>query len=118
MSESNDVATVDGSLRLGGGLSPSDREAVLEHFGSLEHRLRSFRPDAVELLLSIKERDTPSQRTTLEARIAGSPTLIAISTHTGYDDALIEVRDDLIRQITDLKNKNEPRHNRHLRDTD
>ena len=115
MAETNEVATVDGSLRLGGGFTPSDRAAVVAHLGSLDKRLRSFRPDAVELLLAIKERDTPSQRTTLEARIAGSPPLVATSTHTGYDDALIEVRDDLIRQITDLKNKREPRHNRHLR---
>jgi 3-deoxy-D-manno-octulosonic-acid transferase len=115
MAETNDVATVEGSLRLGGGFTPSDRDTVIEHFGSLDQRLRSFRADAVELLLAIKERDTPSQRTTLEARIAGSPSLIATSTHTGYDDALIEVRDDLVRQITDLKNKSEPRHNRHLR---
>ncbi|HUW00993.1 MAG TPA: hypothetical protein VMW08_01450 [Acidimicrobiales bacterium] len=116
MTDSDAVATVETSLRLGDGLSPADLESVVAHFGSLDHRLRSFRPNAVELYLHIKERDTPSQRATLEAHIDGFPKLVATSTHVDYDDALIEVRDDMIRQITDAKSRREPNHNRRLRD--
>jgi len=116
MTDSEDVATVEGTIRLGDGLAPADLDSVVAHFGSLDHRLRSFRPNAVELYLHIKERGMPSQRTTLEATIDGFPKLVATSTHTDYDDALIEVRDDLIRLITDAKSRREPNHNRHLRD--
>ena len=33
------------------------------------------------------------------------------------DRALNEVRDEMIRQLTDMKTKSEPRNNKHLRDT-
>ena len=71
----------------------------------------------MELALSVKERDTPSQQTTLEAWIAGQPRLVATSRRTDFDASLIEVRDELIRQITDAKNRGEPRHNRAHRDS-
>ena len=68
--------------------------------------------------LSVKERDTPSQRTTLEADISGWPRLVATSSHAAMGKALVEVRDDLLRQITDHKTRMEPRNNRHRRDTE
>ncbi len=118
MNDRSDTATVDSSLRIGGGLRPDERDGIVEHFSSLDHRLRSFRPDAVDLELSVKERDTPSQRTTLEADISGWPRLVATSTHTALAKALVEVRDDLVRQITDHKTRLEPRNNRQRRSTE
>jgi len=112
---SDTTATVESSLRLGGGFEPPERDGVIARFSKLDSRLRSFRPDAVELELTVKERDTPSQRTTLEAWIAGQPRLVATSTRTNLDQALTEVRDDLIRQITDTKSRTEPRNNRQRR---
>jgi len=109
--------TVSETLRLGHGVQEDEREQVVEILGKLDNRLRSFRPDAFDLLLSVKERDTPSQRTTLEAWIGGFADLVATSTDERLPAALAEVRDDLIRQITDHKNRNEPRNNRHLRDS-
>jgi ribosome-associated translation inhibitor RaiA len=117
MSKPHDTATVESSLRLGHGIRPDERAAIIEAFSSLDARLRSFRPDAVALELSVKERDEPSQRTVLEADIAGWPLLIATSTHTTMAQALGEVRDDLIRQITDTKGRAEPRNNSRRRDT-
>lgn len=114
---SQSTASVDAALRLGGGLESSDRDGIVAHLASLDSRLRSFRSEAVELQITVKERDTPSQRTTLEAWIAGQPRLVATSTRTNLDQALTEVRDDLIRQITDAKNRTEPRNNRLRRDT-
>jgi ribosome-associated translation inhibitor RaiA len=117
MTDLSDTATVDSSLRLGGGFRADERGRILDHLGNLDHRLRSFRSDAVDLELAVKERDTPSQRTTLAADISGWPRLVATSTETSLTKALNEVRDDLIRQITDAKNRTEPRQNRHRRDT-
>lgn len=118
MDKTHDTATVDSSLRLGGGLRPDERAGIVDQFGSLDHRLRSFRADAVDLELTVKERDTPSQRTTLEADISGWPRLVATSTQTTLSQALAEVRDDLVRQVTDHKTRSEPRNNRQRRNTE
>lgn len=74
--------SVESSLRAGSGIRPEERPAIVEQFSSLDARLRSFPADAVDLELSVKERDTPSQRTVLEADISGWPRLVATSTHT------------------------------------
>ena len=42
-------------------------------FGRLERRLAHWRPDQVELLLSVTDRDAPPQRTVLECWIARTP---------------------------------------------
>ena len=111
-----DVATVESSLqKLGGGLGPDDRARIVDQWSRLDQRLRSFRADEVKLILTVKERDTPSQHTTLEAHVARRPTLIATSSQTELDRALNEVRDDMIRQLTDAKNRTEPRQNRKRR---
>ena len=116
--EAKSTATVEGSLRLGGGLHPDERSTMVEHLRALDRRLRSFRADAVELQLTVKERDEASQRTTLEAWIAGWPRLVATSNQGALVPAVNEVRDDLIRQITDHKTRTEPRNNRALRQTE
>ena len=117
MSDTSDTSIVELTLRLAGDLGPAERPDIVEHFGKLDHRLKSYDPETVELQLTLKERDTPSQRTTLEAWIAGQTRLVATSTKTSLGPALTEVRDDLIRQLSDAKNRSEPRNNRHLRDT-
>lgn len=109
--------TVADTLQLSNGLASSDRDRVVAARARLDERLRSFPAGAVELQLSVKERDTPSQRTTLEAWIARQPRLVATSSLADLDAALVEVRDDLIRQITDAKNRSEPRNNRLRRRT-
>ena len=113
--------TVDEILQIANGVAPAERERVTAALGRLDERLRSFAADAVELQLSVKERGTPSQRTALEAWItaAGQPRLrlVATSDHADFDAALAEVRDDLVRQITDAKNRTEPRNSRARRET-
>lgn len=107
--------TVASTLHVTHGITEAEFAHVVATLGRLDERLRSFRADAVELHLGVKERDTVSQRTTLEARIAGRPRLVATSDLEELDSALIEVRDDLIRQITDAKNRSEPKNNPSLR---
>lgn len=116
MTKQADPATVDGSLRLGGGVEAAERARIVKHWGRLDQRLRSFRAGTVDMEISVKGRDTTSQHTTLEAWIAGRPRLVATSTRTDFGSALTEVRDDMIRQLTDAKNKTEPRNNRHRRE--
>ncbi len=117
MSENDDRASVDSSLRLGSGFAADERDQIVAGWSSLTSRLGSFPREAVELELSVKERSTPSQRTVLEAWIAGTDRLVATSEEPELDKALVEVRDELIRQLTDAKNRTEPRNRRALRET-
>ncbi len=57
-----------------------------------------------------------SRRTTLEGWFAGHLPLVATSSRTDFHAALAEVRDDLVRQISDAKNRTEPKNNRAVRD--
>lgn len=113
----SDPATVDVCLRLGKGLESSERVGVVDRLASLDARLRSYPADSVELLLTVKDRDNVSQKVTLEGWIAGTDRVVATSSRTPMERAVDEVRDDLIRQLTDAKNKTEPRQNRQRRDT-
>ncbi len=117
MNDSDDHATVEASLRLGSGIATTERAHVVERFAALDSRLRSYPAGEVELVLSVKERDGADQKTTLEGWIAGAERVVATSSRTPLDQALTEVRDDLIRQLTDAKNRTEPRQNRQRRDT-
>ena len=68
-------------------------------FGRLERRLAHWRPEQVELLLSVKDRGTPAQRTVLECWIVGAPHQVATSHEPDADRAVVEVRDDLVRLL-------------------
>lgn len=117
MSEHDNPTTLEASLRLGTGFDAAERERIVSGWDRLNNRLESYPNGTVELELSVKERATPSQRTVLEAWIAGHDRLVATSEQTDLDKALTEVRDDLIRQLTDAKNRTEPSNRRSLRDT-
>jgi ribosome-associated translation inhibitor RaiA len=75
-------------------------------FGNLARRLERWEPEQVELELSVKERDKSSQRTVLECWLHGAPSkLVATSTEVDLDRAVMEVRDDLRRQINRMVDK-------------
>lgn len=80
------------------------REVV---FGNLARRLERWEPEQVELELSVKERDTSSQRTVLECWLHGAPKMVATSTESDLERAVIEVRNDLRRQINRYVTKKE-----------
>src|SRR6056297_2287744 len=71
----------------------------------------------VDMQLYVKDRDARSQHLTLDVKIDGLHSLVATSSTQDIDQALNEVRDEMIRQIDHLKTKREPRNNKHLRDT-
>jgi ribosome-associated translation inhibitor RaiA len=104
------ASNVDESLRLGTGFRTDERSRVVERLAKLEHRLSGMQ--GVELELSVKDRDTRKQRLVLEAKVPRWQPLVATSKEVDMDDALAEVRDDLLRQINDQKTRNEPRNNR------
>jgi ribosome-associated translation inhibitor RaiA len=113
MTDSTGTASLEANLRLGKGVKEQERERVLRRLAGLDARLRSFRTDAVDLLLTVNERETPRQRTTLEATIANWPRLVATSVRAGLDEALAEVGGELVRQLTEVKTRREPAHRHH-----
>ena len=110
-------ATVADSLTVHGDLHQADLDKIIDHWSKLDARLRSFDTGTVAMQLFVKDRDTKSQHVTLDVKIDGHEPLVATSSNTDLDKATNEVRDEMIRQITDLKTKAEPRNNKHLRDT-
>ena len=103
------------ALTVHGTLYPDEYTALLEHWSKLDHRLRSFDRHSIVLDLHIHDRDTPSQRVTLEATISGFTPFIAKDDTRDLATSLNHVRDEMIRQLSDAKNKTEPRNNRRLR---
>lgn len=116
MSAVANPATVAECLRVGAGFSQGDRNWITEQFATLDARLASFHADATELEISVKDRDAKGQKVTLECWIGGRDKVVTTSTLEDLHDAIMDVRDDLRRRLNDAKTKQEPRHNRHLRD--
>ncbi len=111
------VASVATSLQIHGYLRSAEIDQLMNHWKNLDRHLLRFRPDAVELHLHIKERETRSQHVVLEAKIAGQKPMVARSSSTDLQHALNEVRDEMIRQLTDVKEQGDPRHNRRLHES-
>jgi ribosome-associated translation inhibitor RaiA len=109
-------ATVGECLRVGAGFSQGDLNWIAEQFAALDARLASFHADTTELEVSVKDRAAKGQKVTLECWIAGLQKFVTTSTEEDLHDALNDVRDDLRRRLNDSKNRQEPRHNRRLRD--
>ncbi len=108
-------ASVDGQLRLGAGFAAEERPDLVRQLGRLDERLKGLPASAVDMEISVKERELPSQRVVLECRIARRPRLVATSTEPRLERALTEVRQDLLRLLNDAKTRQEPRNNRRLR---
>ncbi len=102
-------ATVAECLTVHGHLSRSEIEVFIDHWAKLDARLRSFDRGAVHLDLYLKDRDRPSQHLTLEATIDHWPVLVATSSDQNLDHALNVVRDEMIRLITDARDRSRPR---------
>ncbi len=101
-------ATVATGLRLGSGFAAAERPDILQRLASLDHALAAFRGSTVELELSMKDRDRHGQATTLQCWIAGRPRLVATSSQPAFVSSLVEVRDDLRRQLDDAKDRATP----------
>ncbi|HYN32832.1 MAG TPA: hypothetical protein VES40_09415 [Ilumatobacteraceae bacterium] len=109
-------ATVADSLTVHGDVYDGDLEKLIDHWGKLDARLRSFDEGTVAMQLFVKDRDTKSQHVTLDVKVDGHAPLVATSSSVDLDHAFNEVRDEMIRQLSDMKTKSEPSHNKHRRD--
>ena len=116
MSAAANPATVEECLRVGTGFSQGDRTWIAEQFATLDARLAAFHADTTELAVSVKDREVRGQKVTLECWIAGRQKVVTTSSEEDLHAALHDVRDDLRRKLNDAKTKQEPRHNRHLRE--
>ncbi|TDT17041.1 hypothetical protein BDK89_2642 [Ilumatobacter fluminis] len=105
------------ALTVHGTLYPDEYAALIEHWSKLDHRLRSFDRHSIGLDLHVHDRDTSSQRVILEATIPGFAPFVAKDDSRDLGASLNHVRDEMIRQLGDAKNKTEPRNNRRLRRT-
>jgi hypothetical protein len=103
------------ALHVHGTFHPSERELLIEHWSKLDQRLQSFEGRSIALDLHIHDRDTAAQWVMLEATISGFSPFIARDGSRDLDTSLNRVRDEMIRQLSDAKDKTEPRHNRRLR---
>ena len=88
---------------------------LIPHWSKLDQRLQSFVDRSIALDLHLHDRGTPDQRVVLEATIGGFPPFVATARSRELGPALTHVRDEMIRQLGDAKNRTEPRHNRKLR---
>lgn len=92
-------------LRIEVGFSADEHDRIREMLAKLDRRLNAFPADAVDLELSVKDRDTTSQKVTLEAWLPKFPHFVAVSKEGDLHDALMDVREDLLRQINDEVSK-------------
>lgn len=108
--QEDNAASLD-QLSLGAGFSDSERDRIVDRLQKLNRRLRRFPADGTFLELSVKDRDTNSQKVTLECEVPKFSRLVATSDEPDLKAALMEVRDDMWRQIDDAVNRRkEPVH--------
>jgi hypothetical protein len=112
--EQSPTGTLEEHLRLGAGFAAADRPRILEALSALGPHLSGWEHDQVDLEVSLKDRGA-DQKVTLQAWLAGRAHLVATSHERDLDDALAEVRRDLIRQIEDERSRREPRERRKTR---
>jgi hypothetical protein len=94
------VSIIEQRLRIVPQFRPDEYPQVTNILaGKLDRRLSRFGADKVELELSVKDRETDSQRVVLECWITGQPRFVATSTERSIEAGVAEVRDDLFRQI-------------------
>jgi hypothetical protein len=114
-SENSPTGTLEEHLRLGAGFTAADRLRILGALSALAPHLSGWEHDQVALEVSLKDIEGPDQKLTLQAWLAGRAHLVATSHKRDLDQALAEVRSDLIRQIEDERSRREPRKRRKTR---
>lgn len=106
------AAIVEERLRVHGDVHDHEIAEFVRHCTNLDARLKSFRPDSVALDLFVKDRETPNQHVTLKATIAHWPILVATADDEDLERALFHVRDEMVRLVSDEKEKRNPRNDR------
>ena len=113
--ENSPARTLEERLRLGAGFVAADRPRIVGALSALTPHLSGWEHDQVDLEVSLKDTEGSDQKVTLQAWLAGRAHLVATSHEHDLDQALAEVRRDLIRQIEDERSRREPRKRRKTR---
>ncbi|MGI8574100.1 MAG: hypothetical protein ACR2MA_01890 [Egibacteraceae bacterium] len=92
-------------LRFDGGFTEREQDRVRARLEKLNRRLKRFPAEATELTIGVKDRDTTSQKVTLECSVPNFARFVVTSQESDLKDALMDVREDLWRQIDDAVNK-------------
>jgi ribosome-associated translation inhibitor RaiA len=92
-------------LRLGDGFAEDERDRIMTRLEKLNRRLRQFPADATDLTISVKDRGANAQKVTLECVLPKFAPIVATSDEPDMQDALMEVREDLWRQIDEAINR-------------
>jgi len=71
------ASIVEEALRPGAGFHEQDRRWVIERLAPLGKHLARWRPDQVDVEVSVKDRDGDEQQVTLDASIPHWPHLVA-----------------------------------------
>ncbi|HWD25411.1 MAG TPA: hypothetical protein VG368_08080 [Acidimicrobiales bacterium] len=100
-----DLDVLEQRLHLGAGFHSGDRPKVLEELAALSRHLVHWRPEKIDIALSVKHRETFQQRVMLEVRLPRWPILIAHYSDTNLDHALVEVRKLMIREIEEERER-------------
>lgn len=88
-------------LRIAFGFEESERPRILELLRKLDRQLQRFPAEAVDLELTVKDRDTTAQKVTLEASLPNVRRIVVTSKEHSLRDALMDVREDLWRRINE-----------------
>jgi ribosome-associated translation inhibitor RaiA len=113
--ENGPAGTLERRLRLGAGFAAADRRRILGALSALAPHLSGWEHDQVDLEVSLKDTQSPDQKVTLQAWLAGRSHLVATSHERDLDHALAEVGRELIRQVEDERSRREPRKRRKTR---
>lgn len=104
------MATVVENLRVVPEFDSSESDEIVEILSArLDRRLSRFDDDQVELEISVKDRDTPSQRVVLECWVAvsGDTRFVGTSTDAKLMAAVRETAEDVHKQLNRFLDKRE-----------
>ena len=104
------------NIILGGGVTQADLPLMEHALSQALNRLGRVRGN-VEAEVSIKDRDSADPKTTFEVWIHGLPRLVSTSAEPEPRDALHEVGAHMVRQLTEMSERREPKNNRQRRDS-
>lgn len=92
-------ASVEEQLRIEFGFEESERARIVDMLRKLDRQLKRFPADAVDMELTVKDRETITQKVTMEVKLPHFPRIVATSNEPILRDALMDVREEVLRQI-------------------
>jgi hypothetical protein len=100
-----DASVIESRLRLGPGFADKDREEVVAALAALNRHLEHWKPDQIDLRVTVRDRGYGDQRVSLEVWLPGRHSLLAHAANADLNHALIEVRKVAIREIEDANDR-------------